>query len=106
MNILCCAALHRSRLGGDWLIARFLAEFIEFRHLCFVKADMGKVLFYGRFSSRVDKNVHRFPDKDEIVVLVIASHAPGELVVTMNIFQSFKYLSGNTAFSILRTVEG
>ena len=106
MNLLYYAVLHRSQLDGDWLISRFATEFIELRQLLFVQVKKVEVFFHSLFSGCVDKNVYRLPNEGKIVVFISAALAPGELVMAMNIFQCFKHLSGDSALSILRAIEG
>lgn len=44
-------------------------------------------------------------DKYEVLVIILTTFASWEFVVAVNIFQHFKYLSGNGTFSILRAKE-
>ena len=54
----------------------------------------------------MNQDVHRFVDKYQILVFIIAAFTAWQFVMTMDILRDFKNLPGHGTFSILRTVEG
>ena len=51
------------------------------------------------------QNVHVFPYKCEVLIVVFAAFVPWKFVVAVYIINHIEYLPGNRAFSILRAKE-
>lgn len=49
--------------------------------------------------------MYAFPNDNQILVVISATFVFGEFMVTMDVSQGFKYLSGNGALSILCAKE-